>query len=103
MEGSYHHQPPSKGAISTSVDPVREAKLVAGQVMQDCTMSFGVSPEMHVVDSTGSSTSTHVPHHLHYIIAELLKNSCRAVLKKHWKPYLGNNTHILISLQRSAQ
>jgi pyruvate dehydrogenase kinase 2/3/4 len=103
IEGPYHHQPPSKGAISTSVDPVREVKLVARQVMQDCTVSFGVSPEIHVVDYTGSCTFTYVPHHLHYIMAELLKNSCRAVLKKHWKPYLGNNTRILTSLQRSAK
>lgn len=101
-EGSYHH-PPSKGAISTSVDPVREVKLVARQVMEDCTASFGVSPEIHVVDHTGSCTFTYVPHHLHYIMAELLKNSCRAVLKKHWKPYLGDNTRILTSLQRSAK
>jgi pyruvate dehydrogenase kinase 2/3/4 len=97
-----HPPSTSKGAISTSVDPGREAKLVARQVMNDCKMSFGVSPEIHVVDCSGSCTFTYVPHHLHYMLAELLKNSCRAVLKKHWKPYIGNNKRILTSLQRSA-
>lgn len=70
--------------------------------MDDCAKSFGVSPQINVVDCSGSCTFTYVPHHLHYMMAELLKNSCRAVLNKHWKPYMGNNTQILTSLQRSA-
>ena len=45
----------------------------------------GVCPEIQIVDGDarqGRNKFTYVPHHLHYMVGELLKNSCRATIKK---------------------
>jgi pyruvate dehydrogenase kinase 2/3/4 len=57
--------------------------------------------------TTASSTNnllfTYVPHHLHFMLAELLKNSCRAVVTNYWTQHGNCQQRNLTSLQRSAQ
>ena len=75
------------GCIAKNCDPVREAKRVADQVSRHCQEAYGIAPEMDIVDCTKRSKYAHrdftyVPHHLQYMLSELLKNSCRASVQK---------------------
>ena len=74
------------GAIQRNCDPIREVRRTAARVGHLCRESYGVAPEIEIVDCTSDRDAkapfTYVPHHLRYMLAELLKNSCRATVKK---------------------
>ena len=74
------------GCIQKNCDPTTEAKIVAAQIMDQCKRRYGVTPEIEIIDCTPDqfkgSDFTFVPHHLQYMLAELLKNSCRATVKR---------------------
>jgi len=74
------------GCIKDNCDPAWEAKRVAEQVVLHCKKCYGMAPDIQVLDCTPTRFSTlpftYVPHHLHYILAELLKNSCRATIRR---------------------
>lgn len=74
------------GCIKFDCDPALEAKRVARQVMLHCRECYGVAPEIEIKDCTPMKYSkvkfTYAPHHLQYMLAELLKNSCRATVQK---------------------
>ncbi|KAL7533661.1 hypothetical protein ACHAWF_004578 [Thalassiosira exigua] len=74
------------GAIQKDCDPVREVKRTVARVTRLCRESYGIAPEIKIVDCTpdGDATVpfTYVPHHLRYMLAELLKNSCRATVRR---------------------
>ena len=74
------------GCIQKNCDPVREAKRVADQVRRHCEEAYGISPVIDIVDCTSAKNArrdfTYVPHHLQYMLSELLKNSCRASVRK---------------------
>ena len=74
------------GAIQKNCDPVKEVKRTVARVTKLCRESYGIAPEIEVVDCTPDKDAgilfTYVPHHLRYMLAELLKNSCRATVRK---------------------
>jgi pyruvate dehydrogenase kinase 2/3/4 len=76
----------SCGAIQRDCDPVKEVRRTVARVAQLCRESYGISPEIEIVVATperGEGVSfTYVPHHLRYMLAELLKNSCRATVRR---------------------
>lgn len=76
----------SRGCIQLNCDPIREVKRTVARVTKLCRESYGVAPEIQVVncavDKGADTPFTYVPHHLRYMLAELLKNSCRATVKK---------------------
>jgi len=76
------------GCIHKNCNTVQEVQRVAKVVTQQCFQEFGVTPNVEVVDASVKSKYrdrpfTYVPHHLHYMLAELIKNSCRAVVRRH--------------------
>ena len=97
------------GCIKADCNPVREVSKVVKVVERQTRDYYGACPEIQIVDATvplnnnngtnggngnaGNGKSqkhqeekknfTYVPHHLHYIVGELLKNSCRATVKRH--------------------
>ncbi|KAL3776899.1 hypothetical protein ACHAW5_011021 [Stephanodiscus triporus] len=77
----------SCGAIQKDCDPVKEVRRTVARVTQLCRESYGISPEIEIVVATpdkGEGVSfTYVPHHLRYMLAELLKNSCRATVRSY--------------------
>lgn len=77
----------SSGCIHSGLDLVHEVNRVAQSVETQTKEFYGFSPEIEVVDCKerkGSSDDfTYVPHHLHYMMGELLKNSCRATVRKY--------------------
>jgi len=84
------------GCIQDNCDPYTEVRRVADQVAQHCRECYGIAPEIEVLDCTleryADSNFTYVPHHLQYCIAELLKNSCRATIRKHIDMEEGTST-----------
>jgi pyruvate dehydrogenase kinase 2/3/4 len=72
------------GCIQTDCDPIREVEKIVETVTSQTQDHFGVCPEIQIVDSSQNEDSkfTYVPHHLHYMVGELLKNSCRATVKR---------------------
>lgn len=86
------------GCIEPNCCPTREVRKVVEAVRRQ-TMDYygdGVCPEIQIVDGDiaaqqqqqkksrkGKNNFTYVPHHLHYMVGELLKNSCRATVKRH--------------------
>lgn len=78
------------GCIQKNVDPVKEATFVAKQVERDCRNVYGAAPPIHIVGCSRGKGKvetefTYVPHHLRYMLAELLKNSCRATIKRYMR------------------
>jgi pyruvate dehydrogenase kinase 2/3/4 len=75
------------GCIKDNCDPALEARRVAEQVVAHCQKCYGLAPEIQVLDCTSPRFNglpfTYVPHHLHYMLAELLKNSCRATIRRY--------------------
>jgi len=80
------------GAIQKNCDPIKEVRRTVARVQKLCRESYGIVPEIEVVDCTPDKDAalsfTYVPHHLRYMLAELLKNSCRAEVRN----YLGGST-----------
>jgi pyruvate dehydrogenase kinase 2/3/4 len=70
------------GCIQTNCDLVKEVSRVAALVRQQTLEHYGTCPDIDVVDCIreDSSDFTYVPHHLQYMLSELLKNSCRATV-----------------------
>jgi len=75
------------GAIQKNCDPVKEVRRTVARVTKLCRESYGIAPEIELVDCTtdknASLSFTYVPHHLRYMLAELLKNSCRATVRSY--------------------
>lgn len=75
------------GAIQRDCDPVKEVRRTVARVTQLCRESYGIAPDIKVVVGTGEKgegvSFTYVPHHLRYMLAELLKNSCRASVRSY--------------------
>lgn len=76
----------SRGCIQQNCDPIKEVKRTVARVTKLCRESYGVAPEIEIVNCTVDNGAdipfTYVPHHLRYMLAELLKNSCRATVKR---------------------
>ena len=73
------------GAIQKNCDPMKEVRRTVARVQKLCRESYGLVPEIDVVDCTPDAEVqfTYVPHHLRYMLAELLKNSCRATVRNY--------------------
>jgi len=75
---------PELGCIRTKYDPVVEVRKVAAEVTRQTLDLFGVCPKIDIRDCSSSTANfTYVPHHLQYMLVELLKNSCKATVLKH--------------------
>ncbi|KAG7355552.1 two-component system histidine kinase [Nitzschia inconspicua] len=81
------------GCIQTNCEPVHEVRKVVKYVQKQTEDHYGTCPEIQIIDTASSpprngstlqkGNFTYVPHHLRYMVGELLKNSCRATIKKH--------------------
>ena len=72
-----------RGCIQTNINIGREVERVTKSVRDQVWEYYGVSPEIDIINCIPpheASAFTYVPHHLHYTLSELLKNSCRATV-----------------------
>ena len=89
------------GCIHSNVDLVREISRVADLVIQQTKDFYGSSPEIEVVDCIDKRNTgdfTYIPNHLHYMMGELLKNSCRATVRAYGGDVANNNNHGCLAL-----
>jgi len=72
------------GCIQTDCDPSKEVRKVAWKIKRQTDDYYGMCPDIQIIDSTRKSDTkfTYVPHHLHYMVGELIKNSCRATVRR---------------------
>jgi pyruvate dehydrogenase kinase 2/3/4 len=76
------------GCIQAHVDLAKEVRRVVAVVQEQFEQSGAQRvPPVEIVDCPSSCTDddgfTYVPHHLHYMLLELLKNSVRATLREY--------------------
>jgi pyruvate dehydrogenase kinase 2/3/4 len=75
------------GCIQTNCDAVYEIQQVIEQVTRQAMDCYGCCPNMEIVDCNLQDKTTagftYVPHHLQYMVMELLKNSCRATVDRY--------------------
>eukprot|EP00522_Entomoneis_paludosa_P009424 CAMPEP_0172441984 /NCGR_PEP_ID=MMETSP1065-20121228/2469_1 /TAXON_ID=265537 /ORGANISM="Amphiprora paludosa, Strain CCMP125" /LENGTH=641 /DNA_ID=CAMNT_0013191625 /DNA_START=333 /DNA_END=2258 /DNA_ORIENTATION=+ len=74
------------GCIHSSLDLEREVSRVADLVVQQTQDFYGFAPTVEVVNSMDRKQTgdfTYVPHHLHYMMGELIKNSVRATVRNY--------------------
>ena len=84
-QSSFHEEDDDLflGCIQTDCDPVKEIRKVCKQVARQTKEFFGICPEIQIIDCCRNpSKFTYVPHHLHYMVGELVKNSCRATVRR---------------------
>lgn len=74
-----------RGCIQYDCNPVAECEKVATEIVRQTYDCYGICPNIEIVDrqSPKAQNFTYVPHHLHYMLAELLKNSCRASVERY--------------------
>lgn len=72
------------GCIQTDCNPGNEVRKVAATIKRQTEECYGICPEIQIVDAAQKRDTkfTYVPHHLHYMVGELIKNSCRASVVK---------------------
>jgi len=72
------------GCIQTDCDPGKEVRKVAATIKRQTEGFYGMCPEIQIIDAAKRKDTkfTYVPHHLHYMVGELIKNSCRASVVK---------------------
>lgn len=74
----------ARGCIQANMDVVQEIRRVADLVTHQTKEYYGgLCPVIDIVDCASVHEFTFVPHHLHYMISELLKNSCRASVRRY--------------------
>lgn len=73
----------SRGELAGDCRPGRIATQAAAVARELCRRDLGDSPEIDVVGDLEDAIFTYPPAHCRYIILELLKNSCRAVVDHH--------------------
>jgi pyruvate dehydrogenase kinase 2/3/4 len=91
------------GCIQTNCSPYKEVTKVVNYVEKQTKDYYGICPEIQIIDaqrpldeedgektksnnnkrSAPNDNFTYVPHHLRYMVGELLKNSCRATVKRY--------------------
>jgi len=87
FEQDAHDQADTVGCIQSHTDLAKEVKRVADLVREQCAAEWGrPAPPIEIVNCTTTDNKhddefTYVPHHLQYMMMELLKNSVRATLR----------------------
>jgi len=71
------------GIIQKECCPVSICHAQAAAVKTDLRNRFGAAPPIEVRSGDRSQTFTFVPEHIKFVVAELLRNSCRLTLLRH--------------------
>eukprot|EP00939_MAST-03C_sp_MAST-3C-sp1_P003501 g3501.t1 len=80
------------GVIQEKCVPADVIKAASDDAVAVCERCLGDSPSVHIVGDTDLSF-TYVPHHLHYVMFELLKNALRATVENHRRAVVKHDDH----------
>jgi len=76
------------GVIESFCNPVNIAQRAAEDASQLCRQHKGIAPKVMFHTPTANFSQdlhfTYIPHHLHYMLTETLKNSMRATVETHF-------------------
>lgn len=81
---SQTNRPGHSGILQLECSPAHIAKKAAKDSMALCRAHLGQSP-LIVVSENAPETFTYVPMHIQYMLTEVFKNACRAVVETHAK------------------
>ncbi|CAE7333915.1 PDK, partial [Symbiodinium necroappetens] len=79
---SFRNREGHSGILQIECDPSIIAQKAAKDSSMLCRAHKGQAPPIKI-HHTNPSTFTYVPMHLHYMLVEVFKNSCRAVVERH--------------------
>jgi len=79
---SYRNRDGCSGILQLECSPLLVARKAAADSTALCRAHLGQAPQIIVTETT-PGTFTYVPMHLHYMLLEVLKNACRAVVERH--------------------
>jgi len=79
---SCNNQPGYSGIIELDCNPAEIARKTAKESVKLCRAHLGESPQI-VVEEESPGVTTCAPMHLQYILMEVFKNACRAVVERH--------------------
>jgi len=78
---SFRNREGHSGILQLACDPAEMVRKAAKDSAMLCRAHLGQAPQIVIRDTGG--TFTYVPMHLHYMMLEVLKNACRAVVEQH--------------------
>jgi len=85
--GSAEYKSGFSGVIESFCNPVHIAQRAAEDATQLCRQHKDIAPRVQFHTPTASFSDdmhfTYIPHHLHYMLTEILKNSMRATVEAH--------------------
>ncbi|CAE7028093.1 PDK [Symbiodinium natans] len=79
---SFRNREGHSGILQIECDPSIIAQKAAKDSSMLCRAHKGQAPPIKI-HHTNPGTFTYVPMHLHYMLVEVFKNSCRAVVERH--------------------
>mmetsp|Transcript_59006 Transcript_59006/g.175554 ORF Transcript_59006/g.175554 Transcript_59006/m.175554 type:complete len:213 (-) Transcript_59006:329-967(-) len=71
------------GVVQLQCSPAEVAELVARQCHRLCRQELGEAPEVVVRADGAQMAAALVPGYVHYMLTEVVKNACRAVVERH--------------------
>ncbi|EKM55783.1 uncharacterized protein PHACADRAFT_173957 [Phanerochaete carnosa HHB-10118-sp] len=72
------------GVVELNCSPSKMIRTVSSFVAELCEATLGAAPEV-IIDGEVDATFAYIPVHLEYILTEILKNSFRASVERHYR------------------
>jgi len=82
------------GIVNMMCSPLDMVRMCGSFVTELCEATLGASPPL-VIDGHTDATFPYIPVHLEYILTEILKNSFRATVEKHYELHGNSSGHPL--------
>lgn len=74
------------GVVELNCSPTKMIRMVSSFVTELCEATLGAAPEV-IIDGEVDATFAYIPVHLEYILTEILKNSFRASVERHYRQH----------------
>jgi len=80
---SFANRSGHSGILQLECSPSNVAKKAAKDSAALCKSTLGQAPHISIEEFPVGGTFTYVPMHMNYILTEIFKNACRAVVERH--------------------
>lgn len=104
VDAHRQNKPSFSGVFQLDCCPVSAAQQAASASSTLCKMALFQAPAILVQDAAqGAGRLAYVPPHLQYVLTELLKNACRAVVEAHGHGFDDELPAVRCHVERSAE